>query len=197
MTLGLLLADEPDLLLGRRLRDEVVDAGLLGDRRRGPRVVAGDHHRPDAHPPELGEPLDEPFLDGVLELDQAEDPALAFEDERRRAQVGDPVRVGRDLRGQAADLRLDRVDRALEDRGAGRRLDPARTGLGPERDLFGDALVSGGERGLVADAGRTAELGQPLPGELDDRAALRRLVPDRGDPARPRPPPPRDAREPA
>ena len=93
VALGLLLADERDLLLGRRLGDEVVDAGLLGDGRSGPRVVAGDHHRPDAHPAELGEALDEALLDRVLELDDAKDPALALEDERGGAQVGDAVGV--------------------------------------------------------------------------------------------------------
>ena len=101
VALGLLRPDERDLLLGRGLRDEVVDAGFLGDRRGRPRVVAGDHHRPDAHPPELGESLDEAFLDRVLELDDAEDAALALEHERRRPEVGDPVRVVRDLRRAA------------------------------------------------------------------------------------------------
>ena len=45
----LVLADQLELRLGRRLGEEVVDAGLGGDRRRGERVVAGDHHRLDAH----------------------------------------------------------------------------------------------------------------------------------------------------
>ena len=91
VAVGLLRADEGDLVLRRRLGDEVVDAGLPGDRRRCPRVVAGDHHGPDAHPAELGEALDEALLDGVLELDQAEDAAVAAKSERGCAQVGDPV----------------------------------------------------------------------------------------------------------
>ena len=41
--------DQRHLVLGRRLGEEVVDAGLLGDRRGGERVVAGDHHGADAH----------------------------------------------------------------------------------------------------------------------------------------------------
>ena len=36
----LLAADQRHLVLGRRLGEEVVDAGLLGDRLRGERVVA-------------------------------------------------------------------------------------------------------------------------------------------------------------
>ncbi len=181
VALGLLLADERDLLLGRRLRDEVVDAGFLGDRRRGPRVVAGDHDRPDAHLAELGEALDEPFLDRVLELDHAKDPALGLEDERGGAHVGDAVGLGHDVGRQAADLRVDGVDRSLEDRRPGGRPDAARARLGAERDLFGDGRAERREGGVVADAGRATELGQPLADELDDRAALGRLVPDRGD----------------
>ena len=179
VALGLLRPDERDLLLGRGLRDEVVDAGLLGDGRRGARIVAGDHHGADAHPAELGEALDESLLDGVLEFDHAEDTALAFEDEWRGAEVGDPVSVADDTLGQCADLLLDRVDRALQDRDARRRLDSARAGLGTECDLLDDGLVQLGERGIVADTGRAAELGQALACQVDDGAALRRLVPDR------------------
>ena len=53
----LLLADERHLVLGRGLGEEVVDAGLLGDGGGGERVVAGDHHRADAHAAQLVEPL--------------------------------------------------------------------------------------------------------------------------------------------
>ena len=52
---GLLLADQLELALGRRLGEEVVDAGLLGDLRRGQAVVAGDHDRADAHRAQLVE----------------------------------------------------------------------------------------------------------------------------------------------
>ena len=41
------------LASGRRLGEEVVDARLGGDRRRGERVVAGDHDGLDAHAPQL------------------------------------------------------------------------------------------------------------------------------------------------
>ena len=53
----LLALDQRHLVLGRRLGEEVVDAGLVGDRLRGERVVAGDHHRADAHRAQLGEAL--------------------------------------------------------------------------------------------------------------------------------------------
>ena len=85
----LVLADERELRLRRRLREVVVDAGLGGDRGGGQRVVAGDHHGLDAHPPQLGEALlDAPF-DDVLQLDDAEHRGPLGDDERRPAALGD------------------------------------------------------------------------------------------------------------
>ena len=55
--LALLLADQGHLVLGRRLGQEVVDAGLGGDGGRREAVVAGDHDRADAHAAQLGEAL--------------------------------------------------------------------------------------------------------------------------------------------
>ena len=50
---GLMLADQLELRLGRRLGEKVIDAGLGGDRRRGEPIVAGDHDGLDAHAPQL------------------------------------------------------------------------------------------------------------------------------------------------
>jgi hypothetical protein len=49
LALGLLVADQLQLVLRRRLGEEIVDAGFAGDRGRGQRIVAGDHHGADAH----------------------------------------------------------------------------------------------------------------------------------------------------
>ena len=57
LAVGLLALDERHLVLGRRLREEVVHAGFGGDRRGGERIVAGDHHGLDAHRPQMREPL--------------------------------------------------------------------------------------------------------------------------------------------
>ena len=129
------------LCLGRRLGDEVVDAGLAGDRRRGARVVAGDHDRPDAHLAELGEALDEALLDGVLELDGARgrdrpprSPA-AWRPGRRCASVAARISGGR-LPSSAGG---DRVHGALEDVTPVDGPDAAGAGLGPERDVLDDA----------------------------------------------------------
>ena len=74
----------------------------------------------------------------------------------------------------------DRVDGALEHGRAVGELDAARPRLGLERDLLGDGRAEGRERGVVADAGRQAELRESLAGEVHDRPALGRLVADRG-----------------
>ena len=70
---------------------EVVDAGFVGDRRGGQRVVAGDHHRLDAHRPQRGEPLPHAALDDVLQVDDAERARPLGDDQRRAAGAGDPV----------------------------------------------------------------------------------------------------------
>ena len=89
LALGLLVADQLELVLRRRLGEEVVDAGLGGDGRRGHRVVAGDHDGADAHAAQLGEALADAALDDVLEVDDAEQPAVLGDGERRAARLGD------------------------------------------------------------------------------------------------------------
>ena len=95
LALGLLVADELQLVLGRRLGEEVVDAGLGGDGGRGHRVVAGDHDGADAHAAQLGEALADAALDDVLEVDDAEQPAVLGDGERRAAGLGDRRRRSR------------------------------------------------------------------------------------------------------
>ena len=69
--LGLLLADEGELVLRLGLGEKIVHARFRGDRGGGERIVAGDHHRADAHVAELGKPFLEAALDDVLELNHA------------------------------------------------------------------------------------------------------------------------------
>ena len=85
----LLLADIGELLLGRRLGEEIVDAGFRGDRRCGDRVVAGDHHRADAHGAQCGEPLLDIRLDDILQVDDAEQAIAIGYRQRRAAGAGD------------------------------------------------------------------------------------------------------------
>jgi hypothetical protein len=72
-----------------------------------------------------------------------------LDDERRRAEIGEPIGAGRDLRRQAADPGIDRVDGPLERR-ARRGPDAAGAGLGPERDLLFDRGVEGRQVGVDA-----------------------------------------------
>ncbi len=49
--------------------EEIVHARLRRDRRRRDRIVAGDHHRADAHAAQFGEALADAALDDVLQRD--------------------------------------------------------------------------------------------------------------------------------
>ena len=97
LALGLLVADEPQLVLRRRLGEEVVDTGLRRDGGSRHRVVAGDHDGADAHAPQLGEALADAALDDVLEMDDAEQLAVARHRQRRAAGLGDLVGDGLEL----------------------------------------------------------------------------------------------------
>ena len=68
----LLALDQRHLVFGLRLGEEVVDARFLGDRRRGERIVAGDHHRANPHRAQTIEALADTALHDVLEVDDAE-----------------------------------------------------------------------------------------------------------------------------
>ncbi len=72
LALGLLFADELQLVLRRCLGEEIVHAGFGGDGGRGHRVVAGDHDGPDTHAAKLVEAFADAALDDILELDDAE-----------------------------------------------------------------------------------------------------------------------------
>ena len=105
-----------------------------GDGRGGERVVAGDHDRPDAHGPHLGELGRDAGLDGVLEVDDAEDrrcprppPAGCRRWWRCRSTMG--ARSAGTVPALLLDPALHRVGRALADRAA-LPLDAATCGSG-------------------------------------------------------------------
>ncbi len=141
----LLLLDQRHLVFRRRLGEEVVHAGLLRDRARGQRVVAGDHDGADAHRPHLGEPLGDALLDDVLQVDDAERPrGLARQalrdDQRRAAGRGDPVddvaEVGRGSAPVVPDPLPDRARGALADLAPVGQVDAAHPGLRGERHEY-------------------------------------------------------------
>ena len=164
---GLLPADEVHLVLGRGLGEEVVDAGLGGDGLGGERVVAGDHHRADAHGPQLVEAVADALLDDVLEVDDAEDLGALGDDQRRAAgrwRRPRPARRARRARARPARRPSASPSRRRPcARTLAVEVEAAHAGLGGERD-----------EGGVADVA-LAEV-EPLLGQHHDRAALRRLV---------------------
>src|SRR6478672_8768981 len=73
---GASLVPSPHLVFGRRLREEIVTACLGRNGGSGHRVVAGDHDGADAHAAELGNALADAALHDILEMNDAEQPAI-------------------------------------------------------------------------------------------------------------------------
>ncbi len=170
---GLLLADQRQLVLGRRLSEEIVDPGLGRDGGGGERIVAGDHHRADAHLAQLAEALADAGLDHVLERDRAEQAAVARHRERGHARardlVGGAAQLGRGgglaEAGIGAEHGIDRalLDQAVADPDA---RDPGLRGEGDHLCPFG--------QGSGVD-------GEALAGEHHHRTPLGRLVGEAGE----------------
>ncbi len=168
----LLAADQRELVLRRRLREEIVDARLGRDRGGGERVVAGNHHRADAHAAQFREALAHAGLHHVLERHRAQQPPVAHHRERGLPGAGDLVGGAAQFQrgdggveiGMRAQHRIDRtlVDQAAAEAEAGK----------PRLRGEGDRLRIGGQRL------RQAVL---LAREGDDRSALRRLVGKAGE----------------
>ena len=87
----LLAADIGELVFRRCLREEIVDAGLGGNRRRRHRIVAGDHHGADAHGAQLGKAFLDPGLHHVLEIDDAEQARAIGNSQRCAAATGNRI----------------------------------------------------------------------------------------------------------
>ncbi len=96
--LRLLIADIAQLVLGRCLGDEIVNAGFRGNRRRRHRIVAGDHHGLDAHAAHGGEALLHVRLHHVFQVDDAEHAAAFHKTERRPTGTRDLVNRGAECR---------------------------------------------------------------------------------------------------
>src|SRR3546814_13326699 len=88
--LALFAPDQRELVLRRRLREEIVDSGFRRDRGGGERVIAGDHYRADAHFAKLPETLADSRLDDVLEVALAEQASVPDHHERGVARTAEP-----------------------------------------------------------------------------------------------------------
>ena len=168
--LRLFAADVAQLVFGRRLGDEIVDAGFRGDRRRGHRIVAGDHHGLDAHAAQGGEAVPHVRLHHVFQVDHAEDAAAVDQAQRRAARARDLVDRGaerRRLRNVLPSLLAreleHRIDRTFTDF-SGSDIDPRHPSRRRELDELG-----AGRRHLSAHVIFFLRQG-------DDRAAFRGLV---------------------
>jgi len=91
LALRLFVTNELQLRLRRRLGEKIIDPRLGCDRRRRQRIVAGDHHRPDAHPAQLAEALSDASLDDILQMDDPEQTAILRDGERRSTGFRDSV----------------------------------------------------------------------------------------------------------
>ena len=87
LALGLFRTDQLQLVFGRSFGKEIVDAGFGRNRCRCHRIVAGDHHRADAHAAQFGEAFADAALDDVLQVDDAEQAAVARHRERCAAHL--------------------------------------------------------------------------------------------------------------
>ena len=113
LALGLLVANEAQLFLGRGLCQEIVDTGFRRDSGCGHRIVTGDHDRADAHAAQFGEALADTALDDVLEVNDAEHPAVLGDGERCTARFGDGISDGIKLaHGVGTDAGAQRLDGA-------------------------------------------------------------------------------------
>ena len=85
-TFRLVLADQRQLGFRRRFGEEIIDAGLGGDRRGGQAVIAGDHHRFNAHFAQLGETFFDAAFDDIFERNNPQH-LFAFGDHQRRGPL--------------------------------------------------------------------------------------------------------------
>ena len=118
-------------------REEIVNAGFPGDRRRRARIVAGDHHRANAHRAEALKAFTDAALHHVLQMDHAENFVSLGDHQRRAAGVGDSMRNALDLRAHRPTHFLnvggDRIDGAFADLPS-IKIAAAHPGLSAERE---------------------------------------------------------------
>jgi hypothetical protein len=157
----------------RGFGQEVVHAGLRRNRRRRQRVVAGDHHRSDAHRTQRCKPLADAAFDDVLEVHDAERLIALGDDERRPAFARDAIDLLPHFDRQRPTLlgkvTLDRIGRPFADPPAV-EIDARHAGLrreGNERRFVRRELASANPVLLLR--------------EHDDGAAFGRFVGERGE----------------
>ena len=141
----LLLFDQPHLVFGRGLGEKVIDPGLGGDRLGSARIVAGDHHCPNAHGAKASETVRDPDFDNVLEVNDAQYFRTAGDRQRRSPFVADSIgnrtQLSRYGSAEAANVLGNAIDGSLADHVAV-HVAAAHSRIGAERDELGPLLVT-------------------------------------------------------
>ena len=101
VALFLQTADDGFLLRGQHVGNGLADVQLFADGLGGLAVVAGEHDHVEAHLPEAADGGAAGLAHGVGHGDNAEDAALAGEDERRLALAGEALHLR--IRGGGVD----------------------------------------------------------------------------------------------
>ncbi len=180
--------------------DEIVEPGLGGDHAGGGRVVAGDHHRANAHGAQLRGPFADPRLEHVGQIDDAQDPSVDGHRQGRRAlladALGDALEVGGNLAAVAVlDVADQGIHRPLAHHAAVGEVRTAHAGLRREvhahgffqsvffMDTQGFGIGAGGLafRGAVEQRGEVGRLLQLLARDTLDRQELGGLAVADGD----------------
>ena len=85
----LLAADQRQLVFGGRLGQKIIYARFCGNGGSGERIVAGYHHRADAHAAQFAEPFAYPGFDDVFQGNHPQQTSVVRHGQRGLARAGD------------------------------------------------------------------------------------------------------------
>ena len=172
LAVGLFLADVCQLRFRGALRDEVVDAGVLRNRRSGQRVVSCNHHAADAHRTQTLQAFADTGLEHVGEHDDADNVCAFGNHQWRRSLrtdgIHDRLKVRRNRAGLTLDEFDDRIGSTLANLSAVRKINSTHTCLRGKSDK-----ARAVRRGDVGRSSAAIEM------EFDDGFSFRRFVRDR------------------
>jgi hypothetical protein len=133
----LVLADQLQFGFRSRFGEEIIDSGFGRDGCCRQVIVAGDHHRLDAHAAQLGKTLLDTPLDDVLEFDSTQHPVSFSDDQWCRTTPGDFIDrflyLRRPSTALGGDVGTHGIGSTLADT-ATIPVDAAHPGLGGEMD---------------------------------------------------------------
>ncbi len=86
----MLTANQRQLIFRPRLGQKIVEPRFARNRRRRQRVIAGDHHRADAHGAQMLEALAHPAFDDILQVHDTENAAVFGDQQRSSTRIRYP-----------------------------------------------------------------------------------------------------------